>query len=452
MATTINYQFDLPNPRGIQINEVAKIATSLIAIDAKLKLTETALSTHKHSFADLLDRPNTLGGYGITDGMTATEVAAAIQQAVSDLVNGSGAALDTLKELADALGNDPQFATTVSNALALRIRVDAAQSFNLAQKAQGRSNLDALGIVDKGKADGVASLDGNGKVPAGQLPSMNYLPLAGGTMTGPVALPGNPTANLHAATKQYVDSGDASANANANGRVSKAGDLMSGALNILLNAAAFSPLLNLRNAGAGDVALRMAGGGRDFDGAHIEIGQRANGDLFLWNGAGIQWRFTKGGQLMAAGDIAAGVGNWVYSGFENSSSTVRSSLRPTTVVAGNTGVLFADGNLQGSKWGGGYLSDFLEARSFWRSEDWAKSRNRADQGTYTIARFRYPGYSRNGNDTISGSELTYASVASEGSNSVHGGIIDVGTWKLMSSGGNSTGAGSNQVSLWMRIA
>lgn len=175
------------------MEEVAKIATSLIAIDAKLKSTETALSTHKHKFADLLEKPTTLGGYGITDGMTATEVAAAIQQAISDLVNGSGAALDTLKELADALGNDPEFATTVGKALGLRVRVDDAQSFTLAQKKQGRANLDALGTVDKGKADGVASLDGSGKVPSAQLPAMDYLPLAGGTLTGPLILraPGN---------------------------------------------------------------------------------------------------------------------------------------------------------------------------------------------------------------------------------------------------------------------
>ena len=32
-----------------------------------------------------------------------------------------------------------------------------------------------------------------------------YLPLSGGTMTGPITLPGNPTNNLEAATKQYVD-------------------------------------------------------------------------------------------------------------------------------------------------------------------------------------------------------------------------------------------------------
>lgn len=66
--------------------------------------------------------------------MTAEEVAQAIKTAVDDLINGSGAALDTLKELADALGNDPEFATTVGNALGVRVRVDAAQSFSLAEK------------------------------------------------------------------------------------------------------------------------------------------------------------------------------------------------------------------------------------------------------------------------------------------------------------------------------
>ena len=34
----------------------------------------------------------------------------------------------------------------------------------------------------------------------------SYLPLSGGIMTGAITLPGNPTSNLHAATKQYVDS------------------------------------------------------------------------------------------------------------------------------------------------------------------------------------------------------------------------------------------------------
>ncbi|KQZ96847.1 hypothetical protein ASD74_06215 [Rhizobium sp. Root564] len=48
---------------------------------------------------------------------TAT-MTALIQQKIADLVASSPSTLDTLKELADALGNDPQFATTMATALA----------------------------------------------------------------------------------------------------------------------------------------------------------------------------------------------------------------------------------------------------------------------------------------------------------------------------------------------
>ncbi|MEL4069598.1 hypothetical protein WKW50_05560 [Ochrobactrum sp. GPK 3] len=184
MANTANYNWPLPSPSGLQVIEVAKTAASLSAIDAKIKAFETSYSNHKHKFADLEEKPTTLGGYGITDGMTATEVAEAIKKAVDDLVNGSGAALDTLKELADALGNDPQFSTTVSNALGVRVRVDATQAFTLAEKAQGRSNIDALGTVDKGKADGVASLDSTGKVPSAQLPALTTTATVGAAIAG----------------------------------------------------------------------------------------------------------------------------------------------------------------------------------------------------------------------------------------------------------------------------
>lgn len=57
-----------------------------------------------------------------------------------------------------------------------------------------------------------------------------YVNVAGDTLTGLLTLSGNPTANLHAAPKQYVDAGDAAANANANTRVLKSGDTMTGML------------------------------------------------------------------------------------------------------------------------------------------------------------------------------------------------------------------------------
>ncbi|MBW5870545.1 phage tail protein, partial [Yersinia enterocolitica] len=51
---------------------------------------------------------------------TGGEVATAefVKQAISALVDSSPEALDTLNELAEALGNDPNFATTMTNALA----------------------------------------------------------------------------------------------------------------------------------------------------------------------------------------------------------------------------------------------------------------------------------------------------------------------------------------------
>ncbi|WP_018609439.1 pyocin knob domain-containing protein [Uliginosibacterium gangwonense] len=49
-----------------------------------------------------------------------TAIAAAVSSAIASLVNNSPAALDTLNELATALGNDPNFATTITNALAAK--------------------------------------------------------------------------------------------------------------------------------------------------------------------------------------------------------------------------------------------------------------------------------------------------------------------------------------------
>ena len=51
------------------------------------------------------------------------------------------------------------------------------------------------------------------------------LPLSGGTMTGPLVLSGAPTLNLHAATKQYVDT-------NVANFLAKTGDTMSGSLRV----------------------------------------------------------------------------------------------------------------------------------------------------------------------------------------------------------------------------
>ena len=71
----------------------------------------------------------------------------------NDLVNGAGAALDTLNELAAALGNDPSFATTIATEVANRVRFDAAQTLTQPQMAQARANIGAQSAAAIGDPD-----------------------------------------------------------------------------------------------------------------------------------------------------------------------------------------------------------------------------------------------------------------------------------------------------------
>ena len=61
----------------------------------------------------------------------------------NDLTNGAAAALDTLSELATALGNDPAFAATIATDIANRVRYDAAQTLSVPEQDQARANISA---------------------------------------------------------------------------------------------------------------------------------------------------------------------------------------------------------------------------------------------------------------------------------------------------------------------
>ena len=69
--------------------------------------TKSEIDTKLNSKAN---KTTTLSGYGITDAYTKPQV----DKKVSDLVNSAPETLATLNELAKALGDDPNFATTVA--------------------------------------------------------------------------------------------------------------------------------------------------------------------------------------------------------------------------------------------------------------------------------------------------------------------------------------------------
>ncbi|MCB2106344.1 MAG: hypothetical protein KDE14_01530 [Rhodobacteraceae bacterium] len=132
-----------------------------------------------------LDSPNFLNAPRavtplLTDNSTRLATTEFVQAIVAAVVSSSPATLDTLQELAAALGDDPNFATTIATALGNRLRVDAAQGLLPTQRAFAIANLaieyaDLIGkptlgtaaALDVGTSAGqVVQLDGAGRLPA----------------------------------------------------------------------------------------------------------------------------------------------------------------------------------------------------------------------------------------------------------------------------------------------
>ena len=118
---------------------------------------------------------------------------------ITNLIGGAPGALDTLNELAAALNDDASFNSTITTSIAAKLPLAGGTMSGAI--AMGSNKVTGL-------TNGSASGDAVNK---GQLDTM--LPLAGGTMTGNIAIgsnvitsSANPTDDTHLARKAYVDS------------------------------------------------------------------------------------------------------------------------------------------------------------------------------------------------------------------------------------------------------
>lgn len=101
------------------------------------------------------------GGSEIDDGATAadstwssTKITEEVAAQVAALLGASTpAALNTLDEIAAAIGDDANFAATITTALGNRLRFDAAQTLTAPQKVQANANLGSAALVDTGVLD-----------------------------------------------------------------------------------------------------------------------------------------------------------------------------------------------------------------------------------------------------------------------------------------------------------
>lgn len=143
----------------------------------------------------------------LSDGGYATQTY--VNTAVADIVNSAPSTLNTLDELAAALGDDANFATSTATSLGNRLRIDtAAQGLTGTQQTNALTNLGITSTVaELNYTDGVTSniqtqLDA--KASTSQLNAKANL--SGATFTGSVSVTGG-TSNFNVASHDGATNG-----------------------------------------------------------------------------------------------------------------------------------------------------------------------------------------------------------------------------------------------------
>ncbi|POG02235.1 hypothetical protein BGP82_12870 [Pseudomonas putida] len=110
----------LGGPDGIDNLQAKQLANRTRWLKDKTEQIDEALALKASLDSPAITGNPTAPTQGAGNNSTRLANTAFVQAAIAALVASSPAALDTLNELAAALGNDPNFATTITNALALK--------------------------------------------------------------------------------------------------------------------------------------------------------------------------------------------------------------------------------------------------------------------------------------------------------------------------------------------
>lgn len=122
-------------PTAVNGNNTAQLATTAF-VQAAIAAINLGAVLNNAVLTGIPTAPTAANGNNTTQLATT----AFVQAAIAALVNSSPATLDTLNELATALGNDPNFATTITNALAGKLAI-ANNLSDLNNAATARTNL-----------------------------------------------------------------------------------------------------------------------------------------------------------------------------------------------------------------------------------------------------------------------------------------------------------------------
>lgn len=136
------------------LNELVADMGDLSSLSTTDKTSLVAALNEIHSsIGAVIDDAHTATGTTWSSSKISTEISDAVGGAIDEITNGAPSALDTLKELADALGDDANFAAATTAALSKRVSVDSAQTFTTAEKQQALANIGAVASADIGVTD-----------------------------------------------------------------------------------------------------------------------------------------------------------------------------------------------------------------------------------------------------------------------------------------------------------
>ena len=133
--------------------DVGGVTTDIFVATAGYITTENSIGSLSDRTTVNIAGDSTGVTKSLNDNTTAIATTAFVRQEVADLIGSAPSALDTLQELSTALGDDPNFATSVFNAIALK-----------ADATSGTSNLQTL---NNATINGVSiQVDPNGVTPS----------------------------------------------------------------------------------------------------------------------------------------------------------------------------------------------------------------------------------------------------------------------------------------------
>ena len=288
------------------------------AIDGNVTATSGTSTFNNVTINGTLDMDSTtsqtITGLATPSGSTDAATKGYVDTEVSALVDSAPSTLNTLNELAAALGDDASFSTTVTNSIAAKLPLAGGTM-------TGDINLDSNSLTNLAAPSGANDAARKAYVDTADALKLN---LSGGTLSGDLAMGDNkvtglaaPTADGDAARKKYVDDILGSATSAATSASAAATSATSSATSATASASSATAAASSATSAAAsldsftDIYLgeKSSAPTVDNDGDALVTGalyfNTSSNQLFVWSGsAWTQAAFTASGFLSASNNLS----------------------------------------------------------------------------------------------------------------------------------------------------